>query len=79
MSGFLTLGSLTFLRVAIVRRTGPARLLRVLDYSRAAGPQKKSRLFQEELALFASSHRLSAPQRNYRACRTTRPQYLMHS
>jgi hypothetical protein len=38
MSGFLTLGSLTFLRVAIVRRTGPARLLaRALDYSRAAG------------------------------------------
>ena len=25
MSGFLTLGSLAFLRVAIVRRTGPAR------------------------------------------------------
>ena len=37
MSGFLTLSSLTFLRVAIVRRTGPARLLaRALDYSRAA-------------------------------------------
>ena len=38
MSGFITLGSLTFLRVASVRRTGPARLVaRALDYSRAAG------------------------------------------
>jgi hypothetical protein len=45
MSGFLTLGSLTFLRVALVRRTGPARLLaRALDYSRRARPVRAADL-----------------------------------
>jgi hypothetical protein len=59
MSGFLTLGSLTFLRVAIVRRTGPARLLvRALDYSRAAGLDPFARqIYQHEADAVESRYR----------------------